>query len=183
MASDSDSKEISLRDRGIYFMSKDFDEDSAKDVVTWILESNFRKDPEYKHLTLIINSNGGDTGAAFSMIDILRGSKIPVHTLGLGTIASCGLLLFMAGKHRILTPNTSILSHQYAWGSAGKHHELLATTKEMDNTSKRIIEHYRKCTKLPIKVIKEELLPASDVWLTAEEAKAYNLVDEIRTTV
>jgi ATP-dependent Clp protease, protease subunit len=180
---ETETKDICLKDRGIYFMSKGFDEDSAKDVVTWILESNFVKNPEFKHLTLIINSPGGDVAAAFSIIDIMRGSKLPVHTLGLGNVASCGLLTFMAGKHRILTPNTSILSHQYAWGDYGKHHELLATTKEFENTNKRILDHYRKCTKLPIKIIKEELLPPSDVWLTAEEALQYNLTDEIRLTV
>ena len=47
----------------------------------------------------------------------------------------CGLSIFMSGQkgHRTLTPNTSILSHQWAWGSAGKEHELFATIKEFVN--------------------------------------------------
>jgi ATP-dependent Clp protease protease subunit len=183
MSTDTESKEVTLKDRGIYFLSKGFDEDSAKDVVTWILESNYQKDPLYDHLTLIINSPGGDVNAAFAIIDIMRGSPLPVHTLGLGAIQSCGLLAFMAGAKRIATPNTSILSHQYAWGDYGKHHELLATTTEVENINKRILDHYRRCTGLTAKRIIKELLPPSDVWLTAEQAKKYKLVDEIRLTI
>ena len=174
---------VTLKDRGIYFLSKGFNQESAKEVVTWILESGMQKDPDYKNLTLIINSYGGDVHSAYAIIDIMRGSPIPVNTLGLGIIASCGLLTFMAGAKRIVTPNTSILSHQWSWGDMGKEHELLAATKEYSNTTKRIINHYKACTKLSEKVIKEKLLPPSDVWLTAEEAKSFNLVDEIRLSI
>jgi len=178
-----DNKEVTLKEKGIYFLSAGFDETSAKDVVTWILESNFLPKPKFDHLTLIINSPGGEVAAAFSIIDIMRGSPIPVHTLGLGTIASCGLLTFMAGAHRVVTPNTAILSHQYAWGDYGKHHELLAATKEFANTNRRIVDHYKRCTGLMEKTILEKLLPASDVWLTAKEAIKYKLVDEIKFTI
>jgi ATP-dependent Clp protease protease subunit len=171
---------VSLRDRGMYFLSANFDATSANAVVTWILESNFEKSSNYDHLTLIINSPGGHVSAAFSMIDMMNGSKLPVHTLGLGMIASCGLLTFMAGKHRILTPNTAILSHQFSAGAYGKEHELLAGVKEFTNTEKRLFDHYKRCTKLSDKIIREKLLCPSDTWLTGAEAKKYNICDEIR---
>lgn len=177
-----DDNYITLQDRGIYFMSEEFSETSARDVVTWILESNFQKDPEYDHLTLIINSSGGEVASAWAIIDMMRGSPLPVHTLGLGTIASCGLFTFMAGAHRIVTPNTSIMSHQYSSGTMGKQHELIATAREHDNVHNRILQHYKKCTGLSEKKILEKLLPPSDIWLTAEEAKKLKLVDEIKLT-
>ena len=72
--------------------------------------------------------------SCFALIDIMKGSRIPIHTVGLGVIASCGLLLFITGEKgkRTLTPNTSILSHQYSWGSYGKEHELFAQVKEFE---------------------------------------------------
>jgi ATP-dependent Clp protease protease subunit len=101
--------------------------------------------------------------------------------VGLGTIASSGLLIFMAGHRgrRMLTPNTSILSHQYSWGVEGKAHELFAMTKEFNLIQHRMIEHYRECTGLDEEVIRRQLLPASDVWLTAEEALKLNICDYI----
>jgi ATP-dependent Clp protease protease subunit len=91
-------------------------------------------------------------------------------------------MAFIAGEkgHRTITPNTSILSHQWSAGTYGKEHELVASQKQFDLTTKRMINHYRKATKLPEKVIREKLLPAQDVWLTAEEALEYNLVDNVR---
>lgn len=154
---------------------------SAKTVVEWIFECNFAEErPEL--LNLIITSPGGDLNAAFAVIDTMRGSAIPIRTIGLGQIASAGLMIFIAGSkdHRILTPNTSILSHQYSWGAIGKEHELFATVKEFDLTTKKMISHYKKCTGLNEKKIRETLLPPQDVWLTPQEAKELGICDAIK---
>jgi ATP-dependent protease ClpP protease subunit len=88
----------------------------------------------------------------------------------------------MAGYHghRILTPNTAILSHQYSWGSVGKSHELIAATKAFDLTSTMLMNHYKKCSNLDEDQINKFLLPASDCWLSPQEALNYGLCDEIK---
>jgi ATP-dependent Clp protease protease subunit len=133
---------------------------------------------------LVINSPGGDLSAAFALIDIVQGSRIPVHTLGLGQISSAGLLIFMSGRknHRTITPNTSILSHQYSWGSEGKEHELLAIIKEFNLTARRMLNHYKHCTGMSEKKIKEVLMPPQDVYLDAEEAVKYQIADRVVDT-
>jgi ATP-dependent Clp protease protease subunit len=120
--------------------------------------------------------------SAFALIDVMRGSSIPIHTIGLGVIASAGLMTFIAGEPgcRLITPNTSILSHQWAAGTYGKEHELIATQRQFDLTTKRMIAHYRKCTKLSEKIIREKLLPPQDIWLSSEEALEYNLADSVK---
>lgn len=177
-----DMRSNSLTDKGIYYFANEFNAGNVKDVITWILDCNFQAKTPYENLTLIITSYGGDLFSAFALIDVMRGSQIPVHTIGLGIIASAGLMTFIAGEpgQRIITPNTSILSHQWASGTFGKEHELLASQKQFDLTTKRMISHYRKCTKLSEKQIREKLLPPQDVWLSPEEAKEYNLVDKIK---
>ena len=137
-----------------------------------------------KELTLIVNSPGGEVHSAFALIDTMKGSAIPIRTIGIGMIASCGILTFMAGKkgRRILTPNTSILSHQYSWGSTGKEHELFARVREFELSTERMINHYKKCTGLGEKKIREVLLPPEDVWLSAEEAVKYGIADKIVST-
>ena len=180
-----DSKKPTIGDKGIYLFAEDFDSESSSKAITFILNKNIlTKKNRPENLTMIINSPGGEVASAFALIDIMKGSRIPVHTLGLGQISSCGLLTFMAGEkgHRTITPNTSILSHQFSWGSHGKEHELLAVVKEFDLTSKRMLEHYKKCTGLSEKVIKEVLMPPQDVWLSAKEAVKYGIADQIKNT-
>lgn len=171
-----------LDEHGIFILSGEVDIDNTTDAIEFILKHNLRERKErVKNLTLLINSPGGDLSAAFALIDIMRGSKIPVHTLGLGQISSAGLLIFMAGAkgHRTITPNTSILSHQFSWGSEGKEHELIAIIKEFTLTSKRMLEHYMKCTGMNEKKVKEVLMPPQDVYLGADEAVQYKIADQV----
>jgi ATP-dependent Clp protease protease subunit len=154
---------------------------TAKQTVEWIFECNFQEErPDM--LNLVITSPGGELSAAFAIIDAMRGSAIPIRTIGLGEIASAGLMIFIAGTKgtRLLTPNTSILSHQYSWGAFGKEHELFATVKQFDLTTKKMIAHYKKCSGLSEAKIKELLLPPQDMWLSASEAKSLGLCDEVK---
>ena len=170
-----------LQDAGMYVFMDDVTNESIKPIVEWILVENHVSKKKKKELLLMICSDGGSISDAFALIDVMRASSIPVKTVGLGSIASCGLLIFMAGQkgHRILTPNTSILSHQYSWGSDGKAHELFSITKEFNLTQARMVEHYKECTGLTEEEIKVTLLPPSDVWLTADEALALGICDYI----
>jgi len=172
----------SLSDYGVYYFSNEFNTVTTKDVITWILDNNFQTSNKFENLTLMITSYGGDLMSAFALIDVMRGSSIPIHTIGLGVIASAGLMTFIAGEpgHRLITPNTSILSHQWASGAYGKEHELIATQRQFDLTTKRMIAHYKKCTKLSEKMIREKLLPPQDIWLSSEEALEYNLADAVK---
>jgi ATP-dependent Clp protease, protease subunit len=178
----SSENSTTLKDNGVFFISGGFNSVLARDVVTWILESNFNKERKFDHLTLLINSPGGELPSAFAIIDAMKGSSLPVHTIGLGQISSCGFLTFIAGEKgkRILTPNTSILSHQYSWGSMGKEHELLATVKEFNLTTERLVNHYMAHTTLDKDTIREKLLPPHDVWLSAQEALDLGICDEIK---
>jgi ATP-dependent Clp protease protease subunit len=174
-----------LQDNFTYLFMEDFDPKTVKPVIDWILRCNFMTDSKRpERLQLIINSPGGCLNSALALIDVMKGSAIPVHTMGIGQISSCGLLTFIAGTkgHRVLTPNTSILSHQYSWGSHGKEHELLARVKEFELTSTRLMALYKHCTGLTETKIREVLLPARDVWLTAEEAVELGVADKIKAT-
>ena len=176
------SSELFLRGHHV-FMS-DVTQESMKPLIDWIISEHFNQKEKKRELTLGICSPGGDLNACFALVDVMKGSKIPIRTIGMGMIASCGLLMFISGEkgRRILTPNTSILSHQYSWGTYGKEHELFAQVKEYDLTTERIINHYKKCTGLTEKDIRKYLLPPHDVWLSAKEAKKLGLCDKIQAT-
>jgi ATP-dependent Clp protease protease subunit len=170
-----------LVDHGIYVLMDNIDSDSVRPVVEWILHENHVRKKKYKELLLMICSDGGNLEAAFALIDVMRSSRIAIKTVGLGSVASAGLMIFLAGTkgRRVLTPNTSILSHQFAWASAGKVHELFATVKEFQLTEHRMIEHYKMSTGLDDDTIRKVLLPPQDVYLSADEALKYGICDEV----
>jgi len=168
--------------RGHHVFMAEVTQETMKPLIDWIISENFNREKKKNELTLGICSPGGDLNACFALIDIMKGSKIPIRTIGMGMIASCGLLMFISGTkgRRVLTPNTSILSHQYSWGSFGKEHELFAAVKEFDLTTSRLLSHYKKCTGLSEKVIREKLLPPHDVWLDSKQAKKLGLCDSVK---
>lgn len=170
-----------LQDQGIYVFMGDVDEESIKPVIEWILVENHVTKRKKRELLLMICSAGGEIEPAFALIDVMKSSSVQIKTVGLGQIASSGLMIFLAGHkgRRILTPNTSILSHQYSWGSEGKHHELWALTKEFSLIQQRMLEHYQTSTGLDAETIKTKLLPASDVYLSAQEALDLGICDYI----
>ena len=170
------------KDDSVLLMFGDIDLDLAQSVVEWIINANMVEEGAPTVLTMMINSSGGDLNAAWAIIDVMRGSNIPIRIIGLGQIASAGLLIFSAGEKgmRILTENTSIMSHQYFWGAVGKHHELMAAQKEFTLTQERLMAHFRKVTGLTDDEINQKLMPAHDVYMDAYEAKALCICDEVK---
>jgi len=174
---------IDLYKSGVFLLMDVITAESCKEAIEFVLKQNAEKKKQ-KRLQFMICSPGGDVPSCFALIDIMKGSRIPIHTVGLGVIASCGLLLFITGEKgkRTLTPNTSILSHQYSWGSYGKEHELFAQVKEFELSTERMINHYKKCTGLTEEQIREHLLPPEDRWLSAKEAKKLGICDKVILT-
>tara|TARA_R110000765_G_scaffold339592_1_gene429711 strand:+ start:59 stop:718 length:660 start_codon:yes stop_codon:yes gene_type:complete len=172
-----------LRENGILMLIDKFDQEKIMPLAAAIYEYNLMpQEIQPEQLTLIINSPGGSIHSAFHLIDAMMMSEIPIVTIGKGLVASCAVLTIMAGDRRLLTHNTSVMSHQYSWGSRGKEHELQAIVKEFDMASSRMVEHYKKCTKKSETYIRKHLLHPTDEWLTPEECKKHGLIDEIVTT-
>lgn len=170
-----------LADNGMMLLMGPINNESVKPVIEWILNEIHVRKKKRKELLLMICSDGGELAAAFALIDVMRSSRIPIKTVGLGEIASAALMIFISGTpgRRVLTPNTSILSHQFNCFSSGKAHELFATVKEFELTQKRMVELYRDCTGLDDETISKALLPPQDVWLSAQEALTYKICDHV----
>jgi ATP-dependent Clp endopeptidase proteolytic subunit ClpP len=170
--------ERQLFEKGIIYFTGEVTQESMRILSEKLLSLN--EDKNFTGVvTLYINSPGGDMCACFGTIEVLKRLRLRVVTIGIGEICSCGLLLFMAGRYRILTKNTAILSHAYYWGKEGKHHELKAARKEQDLAYNRLIMYYKEQTGLPEEIIKKKLLPEIDIWLTPKEAIKYKLAHKI----
>jgi ATP-dependent Clp protease protease subunit len=172
-----------LQRHGIFHIFGEIDASIAEDAIKFIFAHNLNKRFKLKHLTFVVNSQGGSLTDAFAVIDTMRHSGIPVHTLGIGQISSAGLMIFMAGaaNARILTKNTTIMSHQWSGSATGKMHELISAQQDFEQTTARMMDHYRKFSGLADASIQTHLLPAHDVYLTAEQAVKLGIADKIQS--
>lgn len=171
-----------LAQAAIHSMFGPVDQQSAECAIRFILAHNCVPRKK-KFITLIVNSQGGDLNDAFALIDVMTRSQIPVHTLGLGQISSSGLMIFMAGAqgNRVLTENTHIMSHQWSGTFEGKLHELMSAQVDFQQTTKRMMDHYARHSKLTEAEIEKLLLPAHDVFLTAAQAVQMGIADRIQS--
>lgn len=172
-----------LRENGILMLTEEFNQENIMPLVKQILEWNIA-DTKLDHIKMYINSPGGSVHSAFHLIDTMKMSRIPVHTIAMGLAASCGVLTLMAGAkgHRYITQNTTVMSHQYSWGSKGKEHELMGMIKEFKLSTSRMIDHYKKCTGKNEKYIRKFLLPETDCWLSTKEVIKHGIADKVIKT-
>ena len=69
--------------RGHHVFMSDVTQETMKPLIDWIISENFNKDKKKKELTLGICSPGGDLNACFALVDVMKGSKIPIRTIGM----------------------------------------------------------------------------------------------------
>jgi ATP-dependent Clp protease protease subunit len=171
---------LRLLENSVYYLTGEISEDSITPVIRWIMYENLEiKDG--KSLTLYINSTGGDLYQAFALIDVIKQSRHVLSTVALGACMSAAFLIFASGSkgQRFASKNTSFMCHQFSESMDDKYHDLKATMKENDLCNQRMIDILKEATGLTPSKIKAKLLPASDVYLTSEEAINLGIADKL----
>lgn len=176
----ADRISVTLLENNVFFLTGEIDEDNINDCIRWIVYENLDQRSS-KILTIYINSTGGDLYQALGLIDIMRTSVHPIRTIGVGTVMSAAFLIFASGSQgeRYLAPNTGVMCHQFSESTEGKYHDIKAAVKESDSLNSRMLEILKDATGLPASKVKSKLLPASDVYMTAQEAIDLNVADQL----
>lgn len=128
-------------------------------------------------INLLITSTGGDMTAAFALINVMRGSRIPIRTIVLGEASSAALCILMAGHQRVATPYASLMSHQFLSGAEGSYDDLVNATKAFDEYYSKMLDFYVECTGLDPKFIKKHLLSSRDHHFKPDKALEYKMID------
>jgi ATP-dependent Clp protease, protease subunit len=176
-----DRQGIKFQEAGVHFLTGEISEDNINDVIKWLAYENIDA-KEDRVLTLYINSQGGDLYEALGLIDMMRNSQIPVRTIGYGSVMSAAFLILASGApgERYITKNCGIMCHQMSCSEEmGKYHDIKATRKETDRLNKAMYDILKETTGLDGRIIKTRLLPAHDVYMTAEEMIAFGAADHI----
>ena len=165
-----------LKDR-IIFLGEEVNDVTANLVVAQLLflES---EDPN-KDIHLYINSPGGSVSAGWAIFDTMRYIKCDVSTTCIGMAASMGAFLLAGGTKgkRFALPNSEIMIHQPYGGAQGQASDIKIQADQIIEIRKRLNRYLSENTGQPIEVIERDT--ERDHWMSAEEAKAYGLIDEV----
>ena len=165
-----------LKDR-IIFLGEEVNETTASIIVAQLLFLE-AEDPE-KDIQLYINSPGGSVTAGMAIYDTMQYIKCDVSTNCIGMSASMGAFLLAGGAKgkRFALPNAEIMIHQPLGGAQGQATEIEIAAKHILQTKKKLNTILAQNTGQDYEVIAADT--ERDNWKSAEEAKAYGLIDDV----
>lgn len=165
-----------LRDR-IIFIGTPIDDQVANAIIAQMLFLQM-EDPK-KDIQLYINSPGGSVTAGMAIFDTIKFMHCDVVTYCIGMAASMGTVLLSAGTRgkRYALPNSRIMIHQPTGGATGQTSDISIAAKEILRWRKIINEILSANSGKSIEQIEKD--SDRDYYMTAEEAKAYGLIDEV----
>ena len=165
-----------LKDR-IIFLGEEVNDVSAGLIVSQLLFLE-AEDPG-KDIQLYINSPGGSVTAGMAIYDTMQYIKCDVSTICLGMAASMGAFLLAGGAKgkRFALPHSTIMIHQPSGGAQGQATEISIAAEHILRTRQKLNEIMAANTGQPLETIKADT--ERDNFMSAEEAKAYGLIDEV----
>lgn len=165
-----------LKDR-IIFLGEEVNDISANLIVAQLLFLE-AEDPS-KDIQLYINSPGGSVTAGMAIYDTMQYIKCDVSTICLGMAASMGAFLLSSGAKgkRYALPNSTIMIHQPSGGAQGQATEIQIVADQIAKTKKKLNEILSANTGQPLEIVEKDT--DRDNYMTAEEAKAYGLIDGV----
>ena len=165
-----------LKDR-IIFLSGEIDDVTANLVVAQMLFLEM-EDPD-KEINLYINSPGGSVTAGMAIYDTMQYLRCPVSTLCIGMAASMGAFLLTAGAKgmRRILPNAEVMIHQPLGGAQGQATDIAIHAEYIMKIKKKLNTILAQRTGQPLEKVEADT--ERDHFLSAEEALAYGIVDEI----
>ena len=165
-----------LKDR-IIFIGGPIDDDVANSVVAQLLFLE-GDDPD-KDINLYINSPGGSVSAGLAIYDTMQYIKCEVSTICIGLAASMGAFLLAAGAKgkRKALPNAEIMIHQVSGGAHGQATDINIQAEQILKTKKRLNEILAARTGQSVERVTRDT--ERDNYMSAEEARAYGLIDEV----
>lgn len=147
-----------------------------KKLSTELLHTNLSYGLE-SHINLYINTDGGELFSAFSIIDAMNRSLVPVHTIIDGCAASAGTIISIHGHERYITKNSYMLIHQLSTFNFGTYENIKDGMTNADKLMIKLKKMYKVKSKMTQKQIAEIL--KHDLFLDSDDALELGLVDGV----
>ncbi|MFK4303471.1 MULTISPECIES: ATP-dependent Clp endopeptidase proteolytic subunit ClpP [unclassified Paenibacillus] len=169
-----------LKDR-IIMVSGEIEDQMANVIVAQLL--HLTAEDSEKDIQMYINSPGGSISAGFAIYDTMQFVKNDISTICTGMAASFGTILLTGGTKgkRMALPNSEIMIHQPLGGAKGQASDVLIYAERLIKSRKQLNRILADHTGQPLECVEKDT--DRDHFLTAEEAVAYGLVDQIVTRI
>jgi ATP-dependent Clp protease, protease subunit len=165
-----------LKER-IIFIGMPIDDEVSNLIIAQMLF--LEAEDSEKDINIYVNSPGGVVSAGLAVYDTMQYLKSPITTICIGQAASFAAILLAAGTKgkRYALPNARIMIHQPLGGAQGQATDIEIQTKEILRMKKLLNEILAKHTTQPISKIEKD--SDRDFYMSAQEALAYGIVDEV----
>ena len=167
-----------LKDR-IIFIGEEIDEHMASLVIAQILF--LEAEDSEKDICIYINSPGGSVSAGMAIYDTMQYVRPDIQTICVGMAASMGAFLLSAGTKgkRYALPNAEIMIHQPLGGAQGQAEDIKIQAEHILRIREKLNRILSMNTGRPLEEIERDV--DRDTYMTADEAAAYGLIDEVIT--
>jgi ATP-dependent Clp protease protease subunit len=166
-----------LLNERIVFLGTPITEDIANLIVAQLI--HLESEDTEKDISIYINSPGGSVYAGLAVYDAMQFIKPDIQTICVGVAMSMGALLLAGGAQgkRMALPNSKILIHQVTGGFQGQATDIEIHAREIIDVRRRLDEIIAKHTGQPLEKVAKDT--ERDYFMSAEEAKEYQLVDRV----
>ncbi|MFT8872765.1 MAG: ATP-dependent Clp endopeptidase proteolytic subunit ClpP [Sporolactobacillus sp.] len=169
-----------LKDR-VIMLGSEINDEVANSIVAQLLF--LASEDAEKDISIYINSPGGSVTAGFAILDTMNFVKPDIQTICIGMAASMASIILTAGTKgkRLSLPNGEVMIHQPLGGAQGQASDIEITARHILKTRKKLNTILADTTGQPFEKIEKDT--DRDHFMSAEEAKAYGLVDKIITSL
>jgi ATP-dependent Clp protease protease subunit len=166
-----------LLNERVVFLGTPITDEVANLIVAQLI--HLESDDPDKDISVYINSPGGSVYAGLAVYDTMQFVKPDVSTICVGSAMSMGALILAGGApgKRFALPNARVLIHQVAGGFEGQASDIEIHAKEVINLRSRLDEILAEHTKQRVEKVREDT--DRDFFMTADEAKAYGIIDDV----
>ena len=175
------AEDLFLRERKIFF-TEEVTAESSKQLIQAIM--HLEQENEKKEITLYINCPGGEVTSGLAVYDCLRGLSCPVRTVCIGTAASMGSYLFLAGDKREILPHAQVMIHDPLVAGMQGAQNALALDKEakkLMKTRELLGNILAERTGHTLEEVLEKT--KEDYYLDAEEAVDFGIATTVITRI
>ena len=173
------------------FLNGDINSITVQDIIYQIIMLNHQDEqkelqikannvaPEPREpIRLFINSPGGNVYDGFALIDAIRNSKTPIHTIALGSAMSMGMLIYSVGHKRYVGDYATLMFHDVSSAVADKLETIRDRIGELNRIQAMICTVVVNNSKVPMETLAEKLSQREDWYISAKEAIELGLADD-----
>ncbi|MCB6806714.1 MAG: ClpP family protease [Clostridium sp.] len=169
-----------------FYIDYEIDEDYslvelAKIIIQMNIEEKDVKQEDLQPIRLFIHSYGGDIEQSLFFCDLVKASRIPIITIGMGVAMSAGFLIFLSGKRRYAFSHTSMLVHSGSAAFQGTAEQIEEAQKNYKKQIEQMKSYILTNTDIDEKTFNKNR--NKDWYLSSDELLKYNIIDEVITDI